>query len=274
DLYLALQHGNIPVDFIDEEDLGFSQLKSYRVIYLTEPNLPLEAGKALLRWVRSGGTLVRSPNSGEKDRYNEPAPLFSSILGVQENPRERTCFNSLKQLNESGRVESSNGRIAARGPRSNLLAYRGSVLAHFENGTPAVLRTGLGAGQVFHFSWFSGLSYAASSTTQKDKLPTGFSKEIRNLILLPTTTAEVECPVMVDREMVETPMLLTKTGAAITLLNWTGEKISRMTVTARVPFKPARVESVRKGPIKFHLRGKTATFEIELGAADIVLVKE
>jgi hypothetical protein len=132
----------------------------------------------------------------------------------------------------------------------------------------------LGAGQVIHFSWFPGLSYAASESGKKDKLPVGFSETIRKWIVLPTKLAKVENPVVTGQAMVETPMLLTKDGAAITLLNWSGEDISQLAVTARLSFKATRVESVQHGTLKFERRGRSVTFCVSLKAGDIVVVKE
>ena len=48
DLYLALQHANVPVDFVEEDDLSAEGLKDYRVLYVTEPNIPVEGQRGLI----------------------------------------------------------------------------------------------------------------------------------------------------------------------------------------------------------------------------------
>jgi len=120
DLYLALQHANIPVDFVDEDDLSLSGLAGYRLVYLTEPNLPAASMRDILQWVRRGGTLVRSPNSGTLDEYNDPSTLFADVLGLSEAPRERTFFGSLKDLKPSGVAQDRDGLFTAVGPRSRV----------------------------------------------------------------------------------------------------------------------------------------------------------
>ena len=80
DLYLALQHANIPVDFIEEEDLSPSGLAPYQAVYVTEPDIPEEFQKELVAWVEGGGTLIAISSAGAKDRYDEP----SSILAGRE----------------------------------------------------------------------------------------------------------------------------------------------------------------------------------------------
>jgi hypothetical protein len=96
-----------------------------------------------------------------------------------------------------------------------------------------------------------GISYLCSPKGKKDLLEVGFSEAIRRWIVYPTELAKVRPPVTVDRTMVETPMLLSSAGAAVTLLNWTGEPLERLNVTIRVPFKVGTVESVRHGRLTF-----------------------
>ena len=73
--------------------------------------------------------------------------------------------------------------------------------------------------------------------------------------------------------MVETPLLLAREGAAITLLNWRGESVNALNVTARVPFKVTRVESVKRGRITFRESRDGVAFSLPLDAADIVTLR-
>jgi len=66
DLYLALQHANIPVDFVDEDDLTLEGLKPYRAVYVTEPNIPAEGQRGLVAWVKAGGTLAMAAGAGSR----------------------------------------------------------------------------------------------------------------------------------------------------------------------------------------------------------------
>lgn len=270
DLYLALQHANIPVDFVDEDDLSPAALKGYQVLYLTQPNLPVRSQHGVLQWVRRGGTLARSPNAVSRDRYDEPSRVFPEMLDFLEVPRERALIPDLKALKTSGRVDDPPSSFTSIGPRSRFEKVRGKSLVKFDDGSPAIIRTKLGAGQVIQYAWFPGLTYAASASRQTGKLPTGFSETVRKWILLPVTLAELVSPVQTSRPMVETPLLLSSAGGAITLLNWTGEDIPVLRVKARVPFVPERVQSVKHGSLEFKERGKVVEFSLPLGAGDIV----
>ena len=57
----------------------------FRVLYLTEPDLPLAGSKALLAWVQAGGVLVTVAGAGALDEYDEPNPAFqAALLGTDE----------------------------------------------------------------------------------------------------------------------------------------------------------------------------------------------
>ena len=73
--------------------------------------------------------------------------------------------------------------------------------------------------------------------------------------------------------MVEAPLLLSDKGAAVTLLNWTGEPIERLSVTVRVPFTARSVESVRRGRLAFQKVKEGVTCSLPLGAADIQMLR-
>ena len=48
DLYLAFQHSNVPVDFVDEEDLTVKGLEPYHSLWVTEPNVPEEGQRGIV----------------------------------------------------------------------------------------------------------------------------------------------------------------------------------------------------------------------------------
>ena len=82
---------NLPVDFLDEDELLVSEsLAKFKVLYVTEPDLPAAGGAALLAWVKAGGTLITVAGAGPFDEYDEPSPIFqSTLLGSTEAPKKR-----------------------------------------------------------------------------------------------------------------------------------------------------------------------------------------
>jgi hypothetical protein len=273
DLYLALQHDNIPVDFVDEDDLSAKGLEAYRVLYVTEPNIPTEGQDGLSEWVRGGGTLVEITGAGTYDRYNEPSRVLSNLSGIAEQPRERMLVSSLDALKTVARGKGSQGEFTVAGARGNITGAREGVEATFEDGSAAIVQRSAGRGRVVHFAWTPGLSYVKSSTGTKDNLPVGFSDSIRRWIVYPLQLAGVQKPVTLSLPMVEAPLLLSKDGAALTLLNWRGEPLSALNVTAQVPFKVKSVECIKRGRITFKESKDGISFSLPLDAADIVMLR-
>lgn len=273
DLYLALQHANIPVDVVDEDDLSPDALKPYRVLYVTEPNIPVEGQAGLTAWVKNGGTLVTVSGAGARDRYDEPTNVLADFTGIREQPRERLLVASTNSLKEVGKGKGRIGEFLAIGARGVVKETRADVLAKFEDDTPAILTRSIEKGRVFHFSFLPGLAYWKSSTTTKDRLPVGFSESIRRWIVHPTEVAGVRAPVVLDRPLIEAPMLLSEKGAAITLLNWSGEAEKEVKMTVRVPFAVKSVTSVQGGALRFARTEEGIQFTASLRAADILLIR-
>ena len=278
DLCLALQHANIPTDFIPEDDLTAAGLRPYRVVYLTEPDIPAEGQRAVADWAAAGGTRRNRVGAAANDRYDQPCDVFSKAIGIAEQPRERLLIANVAGLKIAGKGDGDRGAFTAIGARGKFLdsgpnGDAAKVLAKFDNGSPAVMSRAVGSGRAVCFAWLPGVSYFRSSSRTQDKLPVGFSASIRNWITLPVELANVEIPVRLDRPLVESPMLLSSAGAAITLLNWTGEPIGELKADVRLPFTAHSIESVRRGPIPFHTAAGRATFALPLGAADIIVVR-
>jgi hypothetical protein len=79
--------------------------------------------------------------------------------------------------------------------------------------------------------------------------------------------------VTADVPLVETPILLSEHGAAVTILNWTGEPIANLTLHVRVPFEMKTVQAVRAGALKFEKKGDEVIANLAAHGADIVLLR-
>jgi len=273
DLYLALQHANVPVEFVDEDDLAPEGLKSCRVLYVTEPNIPAEGQQRLAEWVRAGGTLVTVSGAGQRDRYDEPCSVLSQATGIQEQARPRLLVADTGKLDEVGKGNGKLGPIQAVGVRSIVTASAETVVASFDDGTPAVVEREVGRGRAVHFACMPGMAYWKSSTGTSDGLPVGFSDSLRHWIAWPVRLAKVTSPVVVSRPLVEAPMLTSAEGIAVTLLNWTGEKLPEVQVEVRTDRKIGRVESVRHGKLQFQCVDGCTRLALPLEAVDVVMLR-
>jgi hypothetical protein len=264
DEYHALQMSDVPADFVSEDGLTDGTLSKYKVLYITEPDIPREGQEAIVQWVKSGGTLAMVPGAAEGDRYDEAAKILTSLAGSP--PHRRAYIPTTLMLNKTGTI----GNAPVFGDRSDP-ASKGKSIAFFSDHSPAVMQTQAGKGNVFYFSFFPGISFgrvALDFHLGLRKSPEADS--LRNLVLAPVQAAQLTPPVQVDSSYVETPMLVSRAGAAITLLNWTGAKLSSVRVKVREPFRIGRIASAAHGSIKFRRQGDIVTFALPLGAADIV----
>jgi hypothetical protein len=291
DLYRGLQQQNIPTDFVAEDDLSLAGLKNYRVLFVTEPDFPQDQIPGLMQWVRQGGILVSVSGALAADRYDAPMPAFQQARGIVEAPRKRQMVLSTSLLTA---VDSLDDGLPVYGARGSIHKTQGTVLAHFRDGTPAIVEHKLERGAFIHFAFLPGVSAYAALPKKSALLPTGllhalmpgtsavaqeqkpsmYSATALKWIAYPVRLADVQPPVTVDQLDVETPMLLSDRGAVITLLNWRGMDVPRLHVTARAPFRVRTVESVTAGKLPFTRDGNMISFFMPLAGADIVMLEK
>jgi hypothetical protein len=270
DLYWGLQQQNIPADFVSEEDLAPAGLKGYKVLYVTEPNFPREWVPGLVQWVRDGGVLVSVSGAFTADRYDDPMTDFQDARGIVEAQRPRLMVSNV--FTPNFKADGAIGQWGIFG-KGAITAPEGSVLARFNDDTPAIVERNYGKGKFIHYAFLLGISVMRSSSIKDEPARTYSSPEALRWVAFPTREAAVEPPVTVDQLNVETPLLLSAKGAAITLLNWRKEDVARLNITAHVPFAVKSVEAVRAGKIAFTQKDDAVSFVLPLGAADVVTLR-
>lgn len=112
-----------------------------------------------------------------------------------------------------------------------------------------------------------------SATFAPPRLPSGFSPAIRDWIVWPAEQAGVMPPVQSSEPLVETPVLSSHAGAAVTLLNWTNDAIQRLVLELHLNFRVRSVRSVQLGLLPFRQIRNGVSVSLPLRAADILIVK-
>ena len=267
-LYLALRtDSNIPIDFIDEDALlEPHRLSNYKLIIVTEPNVPAAGQRQLVQWTQAGGTLITTSNSMSTDEYNEPSTIVSEALGATETNRERHTFPSETEDHIVGRgsvtlpgggrgggggTSASAIPFVAVGVRGAMTLTRGSrakptVLGQFEDGQPALVETSVGRGSLLRFAYMPGVSYWFN---QRDP-------STRSLFVRLVRRAGVSLPVHIGTPQVEAPLAVSSRGAVLTLLNFQSSAqppppVEHLNVSVTLPFPPRSVESVEHGALNF-----------------------
>src|SRR5262249_5703414 len=157
--------------------------------------------------------------AASRDRYDEPCQVLADSTGIHEAPRQRMLISTTLTLKELAHGNGPGGELDAVAVRGALAESRAPGEGRFEDGAPALVRRTVGKGTAIHFPWLPGVSYAHFAGRQK-VWPMGYRKDLREFIIYPAKIAGIQPPVTADKELVETPMLLSDKGAAVTLLNW------------------------------------------------------
>lgn len=273
DVYLALMHSQVPVEFLSEEDATWGALDHLKVIYVVEPNVPRATQNRLLKWVKDGGTLVTTASAGAFDRYNERCKSLDKARGATEAPHERLAPFNIAKAADVGTVTGDFGTFTAWGARTELQINGAEVLAAFDDGDPAIITHDHGEGRMIHYALLPGISYRKPATGGKGRFPEGFPEAARTAITLPVRETDIRRPVILDRPMVEAPVLASPKGLAITLLNWTNPLREDLTVRIPTDRTVNTVRSVRRGELEFTHDAQTVEFQLPLKTTDIILVE-
>ncbi len=289
DLFLALMHANIPVDFVDEKDIKNSSImKNYSCIYITEPDIPSGCIGPLKKWIEKGGILTTTYGTGDADRYDTPYKFpyyfstFHQLYGAEvkepEHPRILINWNGWK-TSAKDVISGKYGDFSCAWTKGKITIVdkkNVKVLAYFKNGGPAIIYRKFGQGGVIHYAFNPGLSYfysqVISGKTGMLGLPDGFSAIVRDYILYPVKIAHIKPFVSVNKPMIEALPLVSKKGIAITILNWSGEKQKDIKITVNLPGKFLNAKSVLIGKLKMIKNSKGISFNIPLNKADIILL--
>ena len=261
-------HSGISIDFLSEDDLtSEARLAPYKVLVITEPNVPAEDLRAALAWASKGGTLVTTSGAARFDRYNDPLDVLEKATGVYEEPRPRLVVDlptapawaapwgsgnpwqvvSRGMFNDSGPFEAMAVRSFARADTGQP-EVRGS----FADGSPAVLRSNVGHGHAVHFAFMPGLSYLRDATNwerlpRPSEFPASIRAALRGVAREAGALSSNRVGVVSSAEFVETPLLLSDRGAVLTLLNWQEEGHAALRLNVTLDFLPRRIESAEEG---------------------------
>jgi hypothetical protein len=162
-LFVALSIDSaIPVDWLDESALEApSVLDKYKVVIVTQPNVPVEAMNGLIRWANgTGGLLVTTSNAGLWERYNDKSSVLSVASGIRPVPRARAAVTGQPPVVGTVRLASSNANITASGATNGIQSYPAdaTVLGSFSDGSAAIVQSQIGdtGGSHMHFAWLPG----------------------------------------------------------------------------------------------------------------------
>lgn len=285
-LWLLLDRRQIPVDFIEEEDLEAGLPAQYQAIFVVGDCLTRKASAQLNAWVRNGGQLWLAPGAGLYDEYRRDNPVMAGLTGFRAD-----ALRAPKTFGGWGSVvmQKTDPLTTAKAtdpavPALPVLAARqdfttaGEVLATFADGKPALAKTPVGKGQVWQAGFLLGLAYGAGSNKRdNDGYATAFPEDYGAWLAPFFAAANVSRPVTVSVPGVQTSLLDTPKKTVLVLTDFTRDpkRTTPTIVSLLLPGASKATKVTAASGTKVTLARKGADLELTL-ALDIgeVLVVE
>lgn len=271
-LFIALNHGQVPVDIVGEEDIVTDGLlDSYKVLYVVDPNVRTSVQKCIRGWVEGGGWLRLSAGACAWNEYHEPSSVLNEVLGVGSRvagPLEKEVWESPGQVRLPATEVTPEGHVSVAGVHETAVPSTAEVVAKFADGAPAVLGSRFGKGRTMLTCFSPELGYGAHwGEAGKD----GASTE-RELIARFARAAGAEPHCKLSRQGIYNVVHEGPGLKVLFLMNvWLGH-IEQLGVEIPFDAKPAKVISSRKGEVPFDYRDGAVHFNLPMDQTDIVVV--
>jgi hypothetical protein len=309
--WLALTHAQIPVDVMGEDEVAGGFLNGYKVCYLSDPNITRAAAIKLRDWVQAGGTLIMTAGAGEFDEYNRPLDVLNQLLSYQRTPvKTFQNYNSsgyyLTTLLPKDTVTAGNTTIDVLGVKQTFdgVGNQVEIKSTFADGSPAEIRGAAGKGVVLCKGYLPAIDYmrktlitnngvrALSKTlndnngipgpddvlplelNKKSSNPWQYPADIRNAIIAPVQTANVDLPITCNIPLVDAVYMTSAKGIVIPLANYTLQPIKEMTLDIEVDKPFHEVRSVYQGVLKYEKIGNNKIrVHLPLDCTDFVTIE-
>jgi hypothetical protein len=283
-IYLALQHRQIPTDFVDEFAIEKEGLKNYRVAYLNARYVRRATQDALVEWVEAGGNLWVDALAGTGDEYGQPSEIITRACGVSEIRNvlsDVTQYETQHGLPQQKPLDfitylGSTDKIEAVGRQVKFTladAAKTKVLATYDDGSPAVIERKLGKGTIYFVGTAAGCSYSRPVVRDRGKIERGYREAERRAIADFALASGVVRPSSCNTPGVQADLLEGESGTGIVLANFTGAPVEKIVLTVQLDKPATKARSINRGPLEMKLdaAGKTATLEMPLSLTDFVL---
>ena len=184
--YRALLEENIPVDFIHINDFARGNVKNYKLIFMPfSIMMTSEIAEGVKKFVRQGGKLVAEVRPGwsdEKGQCSEVIPGLGlhEVFGcrekwIRERQKPKLCVESVQELMPSlaEKMEIS-GSVYEEALEP--LKDTAKILAHFEDGSPAMIINSYGKGKAMLIGSLVSGAYELDRGEENGKFIKGFYK--------------------------------------------------------------------------------------------------
>ena len=294
-VYLALQHDQIPVDFIDEIEIEKpGPLDSYDFLYVTAQHIRQATMDKIAAWVHAGNYLWVDGMAGTRNEYARPVTTIDQLLGITRNAAPTTEMTLTSegadytdQIKTAGSMTFKGSPVDFANLRVDFSITQGSgaiSVGNFTGGANAAVKRQHGNGWSFYVGTYAGLTYGLRVNRARRLLEYGYAalgtqrKLVTDFPLTDSSVANYQRPVRTSESVIEADLLEVRdpqlTKAAIVLVNYRREEpfTGPLTVTADLPCSGATVVSTQLGPLTTTCQNGFQFTLSEIKAFDFVTV--
>lgn len=293
-VYYALRHAQVPLDFITEGDLIDGSASTTRVIYFVGTHLRRAAAEKLRDWVANGGLLFSVAGGGFLDEYNQPMDVLAPVYGVksqsltvtEKNLWAKQLFQWLRPLAHFS-YPGASSKLPAYIARQDIEPETAIVMGRFDDGKAAVIRNRFGNGLATLVATFPGSAYIHPAipkrpwdrSTSDDGfahfLPTDFDQSAKQIIAGPITEAGLAniLPVESSNPLVDATVIDSPTGIVVALANYSNGFIPDLTVRIRDVGRVRSVIAVRAERLQIARDGEHLSVTLPLEWGDMIVIR-
>lgn len=282
--YLALQHRQISIDFLDEMEVERGRLKEYKYVVLVDQYLRRRAQQALAAWVEQGGRLLVDGLGGLGDEYGQASDLLYPVYGIksvaitQDSETDfrppllclRTTIGVLS-LKTGEKIDA----VGARAAFTLTEPENDRVLASWDDGTVGAFEHRYGKGLVRCIGAYAGLNYSRPVVWPLNAIESGYREQERRMLTDFLLQNGVTRPIVSSVPVVQADALYSDKGVGVVLANFTGSPQPTVTITVQVARPVKSVTSAVSGTLPFRraAAGRAITCTLPLRLVDFLTVK-
>jgi hypothetical protein len=293
-IYYALRHAQVPLDFITEDDIIDGSASRKRVIYFVGAHLRRAAAGKLREWVANGGILFSVAGGGFLDEYNQPMDVLAPVYGVrsqsltvtEKNLWAKQLFQWLRPLARFS-YPGAASKLPAFIARQEIEPETATVVGRFDDGKAAVIQNRFGKGSATLAATFPGSAYihpaiprrpwdrSASDNGFAHFIPTDFDPRAKSIITAPVYAAGLAngLPVKASNPLVDATVIDSPSGTVVSLANYSGRPIPNLKVKIKDIGRYRSVIAARAPNVQLAEEGNFLSVSLPLEWGDMIIIR-
>jgi beta-galactosidase len=272
-LHRAFLQEQIPVDFVDPADVLHDRLGRYKILFLPFPvMISKSVTEGITRFIEHGGTVVAEARLAWNDARGFssdeiPGMGLAKVFGAREKVMRPVEKPQIVRDPNPGQSDWASGtKVVADAFEEDLEPLPGAhVLAHFEDGAPAIVENRCGKGKAVLVGSFLAMSYERHQ-----------EQSAKQVLLSLARDAGVKAEVTVSGDnasQLEVRRLVSDRLQFLFAFNRAGQAIDAK-ITVDVPWTVGEAHSLNdKQPVVFSQSNGRVTFAKQLPANGIWVIR-